>query len=389
MIFPGPATTAEPILNDGKRTPGAPLDIPISLADIDGNPIELTFTGLPAFARFIRTEESPGQLTGVLRFTPGENDRGDYAITVSATDDGDGSANQKLTQAKSFILTVVSESEAPVITAPGQAVGLVGETMSIALLAGDLDQDELTWDVEGLPEGAALTLEPQYGHATLTWTPGADDTGTREIVLVVTDRGLPPKDAGYTDPETPVPNVTRHTLRLVVREDNEIPDLLGISEDGGQTTEDRDPEADLLYFDATEGVPFAVTLFAYDADGDRLSWMGIDLPRGMRLTPSEDGSRASLAWTPDAFAGNDGNTGTPGVWRFTLTASDGQARFTRAIELQVANVNQTPRIPAIPLQLVREGETIGFTVRGVDANNDAVQLALIHDEHQGNRAFMS
>jgi hypothetical protein len=100
----------------------------------------------------------------------------------------------------------------------------------------------------------------------------------------------------------------------------------------------------------------------------------------MTFLPSEDGNRLDLAWTPDAFAGNDGTTGTAGLWRFTVTASDGAARFTRTLEIQVANVNQTPRILPLPLQLLREGETLAFTVKSADADNDAVQLSLIRDE---------
>jgi hypothetical protein len=81
----------------------------------------------------------------------------------------------------------------------------------------------------------------------------------------------------------------------------------------------------------------------------------------MVFTPSADGQRATLAWAPDAFAAQDGNTGTPGLWRFTVSGGDGQQSFTRTIEIAVANVNQTPVIPAMPLQLIREGETLAFT----------------------------
>ncbi len=38
-----------------------------------------------------------------------------------------------------------------------------------------------------------------------------------------------------------------------------------------------------------------------------------------------------------------------------------------------------PRILPMPLQLVREGETLGFTLTPGDADGDAIQLALLHD----------
>jgi hypothetical protein len=55
------------------------------------------------------------------------------------------------------------------------------------------------------------------------------------------------------------------------------------------------------------------------------------------------------------------------------------AQFTRSFEIQVANLNQTPRLLPLPLQLVRESDTLGFTVRAADPDGDAVSLALIHD----------
>ncbi len=38
----------------------------------------------------------------------------------------------------------------------------------------------------------------------------------------------------------------------------------------------------------------------------------------------------------------------------------------RTLELQVANTNQAPVLLPLPLQLVYEGDTLGFTVQGVD-----------------------
>jgi hypothetical protein len=41
------------------------IEIPIGITDVDGNPIELTFTGLLSFATFIRTIDALGRLTGL------------------------------------------------------------------------------------------------------------------------------------------------------------------------------------------------------------------------------------------------------------------------------------------------------------------------------------
>ena len=130
---------------------------PYRQLDADGNPIQVSISGLPRFATYTQNPSSVnGAASGVIRFAPGANDRGDYTITVVAQDNGDGNINQVLTQAKSFVLTVRSETEAPVITAPRQVVAVVGQPLSVALLANDMDQDALTWSANGLPVGAEI-----------------------------------------------------------------------------------------------------------------------------------------------------------------------------------------------------------------------------------------
>jgi len=358
---------------------GGVLEIPINAVDVDGNPVELTFSGLPRFATYTQNPSAdPSKPSGVLHFAPGAGDRGDYIITVTARDDGDGDINQVLAEAKSFVLTVKSTSEAPIIVAPKQVVALAGQPLSVALLASDLDQDALTWSTDGLPSGAKLVLQPQYGQAALEWTPELTASGVYDVTIAVTDKGLPPQDAGYTNPENPVPSMAWHNLRIVVRDANEAPGVLGIEVNGQQVA---DPgHTDVLGIAASEGVPLTLNLYGFDADADRLDWKVTNLPQGMVFTPSVDGAKVSLGWTPGNFAAQDGNTGMPGLWRFTVAASDGAASFTRTVEVRVVNVNQTPRILPMPLQLGYEGETVAFAVRAADADNDALQLSLVYDD---------
>src|SRR6185295_9180121 len=76
---------------------GAVLEIPVSAVDAEGNPVQLTLAGLPRFASYIQNAPGAnGTASGVIRFAPGEGDRGDYVITVVAQDDGDGDINQVL-----------------------------------------------------------------------------------------------------------------------------------------------------------------------------------------------------------------------------------------------------------------------------------------------------
>jgi len=234
---------------------GAVLEIPVSALDADGNPLQITIAGLPKFASYTQNPSTGnGSATGVIRFAPGANDRGDYTITVVAQDNGDGDVNQALSQAKSFVLTVRSASEAPVIIAPKQVVAVVGQPLTVALLANDPDQDPLTFTANGLPVGASLVTEAPYGHSSLTWTPGAGDIGARDIELVVTDSGWSPQDAGYVQPANPAPNISKHTLRVVVRAANAAPEILG-AQANGTLLADTGVTTMPIILNASEGVP--------------------------------------------------------------------------------------------------------------------------------------
>ncbi len=255
-------------------------------------------------------------------------------------------------------------------------VAVVGQPLAVALLASDLDQDPLTWIVDGLPLGAELRLASQYGQATLAWTPTADDVGNHEIELIVSDSGLPPRDAGYIEPADPVPNVSRHSLRIVVRADNAAPRTAraaGRRRDASPTMAARCasmPEKVRRWRSTSSAMMPTPT-----SSTGRCSTC-----RAACRRPRTD-NRLSLAWTPDRFcrAGQQ-HRRPPGLWRFTVTGSDGMATFSRTLEVAVANVNQAPRLLPLPLQLVNEGETLHFTVRAADADHDAVQLALLHDD---------
>ncbi|MDB5857580.1 MAG: hypothetical protein JWQ76_1269, partial [Ramlibacter sp.] len=356
---------------------GAVLEIPVTATDSDGNPLELTITGLPRFATVTQGVSSSGYAQALIRFAPGFQDRGDYAITVVARDNGDGNVNQVQAFARSFVVTARSTSEAPVITAPVQVVAVAGQALGAAILVSDLDQDALTITLDGLPQTASLVLDPQYGHARLVWTPTLADVGTYDIDIVATDSGLPPADAGYALPANPLPNTTRRHLRVVVRAANAAPVLLG-ARLGVQTLATT---AASIPVAAQEGAPVSLTLFAADADADLLNWEASGVPEGMNLQVDASGQTATLAWTPGAFAAQGSNIegGANGRYLVHVSASDGAARFERDIEIAVANTNLAPRILPLPLQLVSEGETLSFTVRPVDGDNDAMALQLLHD----------
>ena len=365
---------------------GAVLSIPFSAVDADGNPLTITIDGLPSFASVTQSSAAGGSsASGVIRFAPGAGHRGDYTITVIAQDNGDGDINQVAAEAQRFVVSVLSPSEAPVVSVPRQSVALVGQTINIPINVSDLDQDALSYLINGLPAGATIIPAAQYGQATLRWTPTAAQAGVHDLSLEVTDRGLPPADAGFVpDPDhPPVPNTTVADLRIVVRASNLAPELIAIT----AITASIDGDAlagSLTTVTVDEGAALALNITARDPDFDALHWTVQGQPTGMTLVPvvgTNGQHQLQLRWTPGLFAAQGDNQGgaAPGHYRLVVRATDGSATASREIDVVVRNVNQAPRLLPMPLQLVPEGQTLAFTMLGVDNDNDATRMALVYD----------
>jgi hypothetical protein len=164
---------------------GTVLELPVVTTDPDGNPLTLTatvtkltnaltqtLTVRPGFANF--TDNGDG--TGLFRFEPLTGDRGDYEISVTATDNGDGQGSlYALSETKQFILQALSPSEPPRLAPIGDKVALVGQKLSFLLKASDLDQDNLVFAVEAvsgtLPADMTITPQVTYGTALVEWRP--------------------------------------------------------------------------------------------------------------------------------------------------------------------------------------------------------------------------
>ncbi len=276
------------------------------------------------------------------------------------------------------MLSVRRLSEAPEINAPQQVVAPSSANRSPSRWRpATSDQDPLTWNVDGLPIGAELEIASQYGQGTLTWTPTADDIGNHEIELIVSDSGLPPRDAGYIEPADPVPNVSRHRLRIIVRAENAAARTFGLQVDG-ETIADS---GDVLRFDARERTPLAIQLLRR---GCRRR--GYHRTAGARPAARHAGDCggqppvAVLDARPFCGTGQQHRDHAPGLWRFSVGGSDGMAKLQPYGPGHGGQCQPGAASCRCRSKLVNEGETLHFTVRASDADHDAVQFALLHDE---------
>lgn len=306
-------------------------ELVLQATDPDGNPLQLTLStlngyALPSFVTF--TDNGDG--TALLRVAPGDGDRGDYTLTLTAADNGDGGGTGAIQSVStSFVVSVNTINERPVFSPIGDKVAVVGEPLSFTVQVRDLDQEPLSFNVQGLPTGATLTPLPTYGQARFSWTPTAADLGNYNLNFQVEDsRTLNDQQA----------------VRLVVRNTNAAPVLAPV---GAVTIQ--------------ENQALTLPLVATDGDGDRLTYAATNLPAGAKL----DALTGVLSWTPSLFQA--------GIYTgIQVTATDGNRSSTQTFSITVNNVNQAPVLAPLPLESGRENVPLQFSLAATDIDRDSV-----------------
>lgn len=313
---------------------GDVLDLILTASDPDGHPITLTATGvggfgLPEFTTLIQLGDGKAK----LHLAPGMGDRGDYPISLKATD----SLNE--TDEFTFVVSVQSPNEAPQMGYIGNQVALVDTPLALTINVSDLDGEALTFSTDGLPEGATLTPTNVYGQAVLRWTPSATALGTHPITIRVTDQGNGKSEQISTE----------QTFNLVVRQTNHAPVW-----------------STLPQLTVAEAEMLSLTLSATAPDGDQLTYTATNLPQGAVLNPQT----GLLTWQPSFWAAGTYNN-------IQLTASDGNLSSTQNLTVQVTNRNRSPVLAPLPLQSGRENTLIQFFLAAGDLDRDSITYSTL------------
>ena len=303
---------------------GQTLQFDVSATDPDGDPLVLEAVGLPDFAVF--TDHGDG--TGTIDANPAHGDRGDYTITVRASDDGHGDADKILTGTGQFVLSADSDNDAPQLSYVGPMVALVGQELMFAVTVSDLDEDPLTFSADKLPVGATFEGTGIYGRAQFSWIPTAGDVGTSLVTLRATDSGN--GDAGNELSDTQL-------VSIDVRTTNIAPVLVPV---GAQQ--------------AAEGQQLTISLASNDGDGDTVTYSAEGLPRGASFDPQA----GEFVWTPDYIQA--------GGYSVRFQATDGNLSSWEDVAITVAGTNQPPVISPVPDVLAQEGLMLRFNVAGGD-----------------------
>ena len=126
--------------------------------------------------------------TGLIMFTPTQDDVGDYAITITVSDDGSPNSGPQLSDTETMNLEIINNS-APVLTPIGNLSCAEDYACFIIINATDNDGDNLTFTsndttIFNLTNNASQNPRTS---AYVNYTPDQDFIGTHSVVVTVTD----------------------------------------------------------------------------------------------------------------------------------------------------------------------------------------------------------
>lgn len=290
--------------------------ITLTATDIDLDPI--TFS--------IGTAPTKGKLSGTppnLSYTPNLNVNGTDTFTFLATDSYGAAAEGMIT------LKITAVNDAPVAKS-GSVTVQAGKSVTIPLIATDVDKDTLVYTVPRLPSSGTLS-----GSGTnRTYTPTATSSTTDSFDFLASD------GKGGT---------SLATITVTIQ---------------GTTVANRAPSSTPLSLTVREDNPLSLTLAGTDPDGNTLTYVITRAPAKGTLS----GKAPALVYTPNAnFNGTDS---------FEYTVSDGSLTSAGAVvTIVVTPENDAPSALASTVTVL-EDHSAEFELAAVDVDGDALTYVL-------------
>ncbi|MFQ6040588.1 MAG: putative Ig domain-containing protein [Candidatus Poribacteria bacterium] len=163
-----PVITSTPITTG---TVGVLYEYDVEAVDPDDDPLTFSLTLFPEGMTI-------DEITGLITWTPSEEQTGSQDVTVEVSDGRGGSDTQ------SFIIEVAEAiNNPPVITSEPVTTSIVGVLYEYDVEAVDPDDDPLTFSLTLFPEG--MTIDGVTG--LIIWTPSEEQTGSQDVTVEVSD----------------------------------------------------------------------------------------------------------------------------------------------------------------------------------------------------------
>jgi len=309
---------------------GSLMKLTITTLDLDSDSITILASALPLGASFVDN----GDGTATLTWMPEVELEGNFSITITVLDDG----TPVISDFEVFNIAVGDINQPPILNPIGTKLVLVGDTLTIPVVATDPDLDTLNLTASPLPIGATFN-DNLDGTGEFVWTPVAGDIGNHTMLFKAIDNGLPMA----SDSEEVTIGVNLPGANI-----NNSPVLTPL---GNQT--------------AIEEQPFEFSVTATDLDaGDNLVTTVTPLPQGAIYTDNADGT-GTFNWIPEA--------GSAGNYNLTISVTDDgipmesdSEQMTITVNAIGALTNNPPTLNPIGNQTVTEGELLEFGVFGND-----------------------
>ncbi len=268
---------------------GISVDVRGSFADVDGNPLTYTATGLPAGL----TISPAGIITGTINRNASQPNGGVYSVTVTANDGNGGTATS------TFTWTITN----PAPTAANDSITINEDPAApavINVLGNDVDPDADPLTVtSATATNGTVTINPD---GTLNYTPRVNFNGTDTITYTISDGNGGTSTARVTVTVNPV---------------NDAPVTTGLP--------------DLYDIDNT-AVSIPLGSAFSDIDGNTLTFVASGLPAGVTINPAT----GEITGTIDINA-SVGGPASNGVYSVTVTANDGTTTTSTTFTWTVSN----------------------------------------------------
>ena len=390
------APVFKPSIADQTLAEGNNLALTLAAQDPDGDTVNYSASGLPAFATLTGSQ---------IIFAPSFSDAGSYAIRVTASDG-------KLNVDAAFTLVVTGTNRAPVLSAIADISLAEASQLTLTLSATDPDGDVVTFSATNLPafatlSGAQLTLAPGYDHAgSYTLNLSASDgklSHSRSIKLTVTPTNRAPVIDLISEKNVAEGSSITVTLNAVDPDGDPITfsasglpafaSLIGSQltfapgfSDAGRYTvnisvsdsklshstsfvlvvggTNRAPSlTTIANLSVAEAAKTTINLAATDPDGDTLTYSSTTLPAFTKLV----GAQISVApGYEDA-----------GSYLVTITVSDGKLSDSKSFTLTIIATNRAPVLEPIADKTMAESQSLTVALSALDPDGDQVSYDAI------------
>ncbi|MEM9158679.1 MAG: putative Ig domain-containing protein [Verrucomicrobiota bacterium] len=331
-IFEGQTLQLRIALTDPDQPEDEVIVLPdgsISASNFQAN-LTWTIPDLPEGASFDPT-------TRILRWIPGFDQAGSYALTFGVADDGDGTG-APTTDTVTLQIEVSDANAAPILEGVTTQTVAPDAVFVFEIRANDPDGTIPLIEFEGLPDFATIVSNAN-GLARISVAPDVFDGGDYVVTVRATD-------AGNGNPLAAISTETSFVIDVPV----------------ANTPPRFDFAGDQV---AQPGVELVFQLRVVDLDEDALSFSADNLPAGASFTATAVYGIAEFRWTPQA-----GDVGTETItFRVSDSGNDGAGAIesdTLVLDIVVQSQNAAPVVEAVPIQTLFEGSPYSLQIAASD-----------------------